>query len=108
MHYSTDKEHRGLLTRKRRFYAALVALKLVATLALWFTIALVATKRNSSSPPSVQAGTNLGRRLLFIPRYSWPTAPAGPAGCVWPLQSICTVWGTRYPPDIFTAATGSY
>merc|ERR1711887_453630 len=79
----------------------LAILALVATLGVWVTIAGFSTQEGA-------AAATMGRRLLFIPRYSWPTAPPGPAGCLLPFRALCTSYGTRYPPDIFTALTGSY
>ena len=103
MNYATDKEHRGHLTRQRTAHKVFAVLALVATLGIWVAVAGFATRQAASG-----GAQHLGRRLLFIPRYSWPTAPPGPAGCLLPFRAFCTTYGTRYPPDIFTAATGSY
>lgn len=99
MHYSTtDKKNDRRVASVRGRILAILAL--VATLGVWVTIAGFSTQEG--------AATTMGRRLLFIPRYSWPTAPPGPAGCLLPFRALCTSYGTRYPPDIFTALTGSY
>ena len=50
----------------QRLYAAIA---LVITLGVWIAVASVAA--------SNQNDLRAHRRLLFIPRYSWPTAPPG-------------------------------
>ncbi|QDZ21658.1 hypothetical protein HOP50_06g41850 [Chloropicon primus] len=101
MNYSTDKEHAGHATRARLVRKVAAVFVLVATLTLWMAVAGYASRQSEAG-----ASAAAGRRLLFIPRYYWPTAPPGPAGCL--FRGACTTWGTRYPPDIFTALTGSY
>lgn len=105
MNYSSaqEREHGGHLTRQRKLHKLVALLVLVGTLGLWLAVAGMASRTQGT-----KAAASGFRRLLFIPRYSWPTAPPGPAGCILPFEGICTGWGTRYPPDIFTAITGSY
>eukprot|EP00205_Picochlorum_sp_RCC944_P006124 CAMPEP_0182613266 /NCGR_PEP_ID=MMETSP1330-20130603/24563_1 /TAXON_ID=464278 /ORGANISM="Picochlorum sp., Strain RCC944" /LENGTH=77 /DNA_ID=CAMNT_0024832949 /DNA_START=186 /DNA_END=416 /DNA_ORIENTATION=+ len=77
MQYSNQKEHEGFVIQKRNRRKVYAVFALIATLLLWITIAGLA-----SSHSSEDGGRSLGRRLAFIPRYSWPTAPPGPAGCI--------------------------
>merc|ERR1712224_496994 len=62
MHYSTtDKKNDRRVASVRGRILAILAL--VATLGVWVTIAGFSTQEG--------AATTMGRRLLFIPRYSW-------------------------------------